>query len=309
MLEAIFSLIPINNKPCIELPKEGDCMLLQEFKKSLGNFTVPAILYGTAWKEEATQKLTFNALKAGFEGIDTANQRMHYYEEGVGLGIQQFLKASGKTREDLFIQTKFTFANGQDHRKPYNEFDSFKHQVKQSFESSLNHLQTDYIDSYILHGPMYSVGFSEVDWEAWRAMEDLFRKRQVKFLGISNVHLSQLQELYDRAAIKPSFVQNRCFAVRKWDKEIRNFCFEHGLIYQGFSLLTANQQYLLRPFMQSLVKKYTKTIPQIIFRFALQLGMLPLTGTTNQQHMLEDLQLDDFELTSDELKQIENISI
>lgn len=269
---------------------------------------VPAFLYGTAWKEEATENLVVTALQTGFTGIDTANQRKHYYEEGVGKGIQAFLADSEKTRQDLFLQTKFTFADGQDHRKPYNEMDSYELQVQQSFSSSLEHLQTDYIDSYILHGPLFSDGLSTGDWEVWHAMEALWRVKKIKFLGISNVNLKQLEEFYTYSTVKPTFVQNRCFAVKKWDKEIRAFCREHGLIYQGFSLLTANYQYFSQPWLRSIAQKYQKNIAQLIFRFAQQMKMLPLTGTTDQQHMHEDLAIGDFLLSADELQQIENLA-
>ncbi len=100
---------------------------------------IPSILYGTAWKEDDTKRLVIQALKAGFRGIDTANQRRHYFEEAVGDAIQQFLTTSQETRGNLFIQTKFTSVHGQDHRKPYDEFDSLTNQVKQSFTSSLAH--------------------------------------------------------------------------------------------------------------------------------------------------------------------------
>lgn len=267
---------------------------------------IPSMLYGTAWKEDRTQELVVQALNAGFFGIDTANQRKHYFEEAVGLGIQQFLQSNKMKREDLFIQTKFTFAAGQDHRKPYNEQDTFTNQVNQSFASSLNHLQTEYIDSYVLHGPYHNEGLVTADGEAWAAMEHLVKKQQVKYLGISNVSINQLKELYHGVTIKPTFVQNRCFAVKHWDKEIREFCKEHGIIYQGFSLLTANQQYILTPQIHSIAVKYQKTIPQIIFRFAKDIGILPLTGTTNQQHMEADLNIDDFQLTQEEIGHIEN---
>ncbi|MCC5014512.1 MULTISPECIES: aldo/keto reductase family protein [unclassified Legionella] len=273
------------------------------------NQIVPAFLYGTAWKEEATENLVITALKTGFTGIDTANQRKHYYEEGVGRGIQVFLAGSEKTRQDLFLQTKFTFAAGQDHRKPYHEKDSYELQVQQSFRSSLEHLQTDYIDSYILHGPLFSDGLSTGDWEVWHAMEALWRAQKIKFLGISNVTLKQLEEFYTYSTVKPTFVQNRCFAVKQWDKEIRAFCREQGLIYQGFSLLTANYQYFSQPWLHSLAQKYQKNRAQLIFRFALQMEMLPLTGTTDQQHMREDLAIGDFVLSVDELEQIENIAL
>ena len=77
---------------------------------------VPALMYGTAWKEERTESLVRQALAAGFTAIDTANQRKHYHEAGVGAA----LAASGMARGDLFLQTKFTYVRGQDHRLPYD---------------------------------------------------------------------------------------------------------------------------------------------------------------------------------------------
>ncbi|HCJ1109585.1 TPA: aldo/keto reductase [Legionella pneumophila] len=271
--------------------------------------TTPPILYGTAWKEDDTKRLVLQALNSGFRGIDTANQRRHYFEEAVGDAIDQFLTTSQKTRSDLFLQTKFTSVHGQDHRKPYDEFDSLTNQVKQSFASSLEHLQTDYIDAYILHGPSLSHGIIDADLEIWQAMEELVCSRKVKFLSISNVNMAQVEELYRKVSIKPSFIQNRCFAITQWDQDVRTFSQKNKIIYQGFSLLTANQRYLLNPHMQSLAVKYDKTIPQIIFRFANQVGILPLTGTTNQQHMDNDLNIYDFELTQEEIQYIENIGL
>ncbi|KTC93224.1 aldo/keto reductase family protein [Legionella cincinnatiensis] len=282
--------------------------MLESWKHTLHDIIIPPFLYGTAWKEERTQELTYQALQNGFTGIDTANQRKHYFEEGVGLGIQQFLKISGKKRTDLFLQTKFTPASSQDHRKPYDEMSSYKTQVNQSVTSSLKHLQTDYIDSYILHGPSYYSELVQDDLEIWCAMEDLFREGTVRLLGISNVNLAQLEALYKHAAVKPSFVQNRCFANTQWDLPIRLFCKKHGIIYQAFSLLTANQSYLFTDRLQKLTQQYHKTIAQIIFRFALQLEILPLTGTSSQYHMQEDLDIDSFELSPDSLKAIEEIS-
>ena len=126
---------------------------------------IPPILYGTAWKEDNTKRFALQALEAGFRGIDTANQRKHYFEEAVGDAIQQFLITSQETRSDLFIQTKCTSVHGQDHRQPYDESASFTNQVKQSFASSLDHLQTDYIDSFILHGPSRFHGIIDADLE------------------------------------------------------------------------------------------------------------------------------------------------
>lgn len=278
--------------------------LLEEMPNSAD---YPTMLYGTAWKEERTQELVVQALNAGFIGIDTANQRRHYFEEGVGLGIQQVLNTRSIKRKQLFLQSKFTYAVAQDERKPYDEHASLTEQVKQSFASSLQHLQTDYIDSYILHGPYYTQGLNIADWEVWKAMEHLYNEGKVRYLGISNVNINQLAELYKEASVKPFFVQNRCYTITQWDQKVRNFCTEHNLVYQGFSLLTANQQYISRPEIQAIAVKYGKTIPQIIFRFAKDIGIVPLTGTTSIQHMKEDLNINDFQLADEDRYQIELI--
>lgn len=270
----------------------------------------PIFLYGTAWKEEKTADLTLQALRAGFRALDTANQRKHYFEEAVGQGVQTFLKESGMSRQELFLQTKYTFARGQDHRKPYNESDPFSKQVQDSLTSSLKHLQSDYLDSYILHGPYRGQGIGNEDLEAWGAMEELYHAGLTRALGVSNVSADQLNNLCAKAKVKPKFVQNRCFAKLGWDFHVRQVCREQGLRYQGFSLLTANVQELTNsPAVLEAATKYKKSIPQIVFRFSHQLGMLCLTGTSNPQHMAEDLLIESFELTQDEVALIEEIAL
>src|SRR5436190_255466 len=191
---------------------------------------VPRFLYGTAWKEDRTQALTETALRQGFRGIDTANQRRHYHEAGVGQAIAAAIAAGVVVRDDLFLQTKFTFRRGQDHRLPYDPDAPIATQVAQSFASSLEHLGTDVIDSYLLHGPTHRVGLAAEDWEAWRAMEALHDGGRVRLLGISNVSAEQLQELHWQARVKPRFVQNRCYAVRGWDRRVRQFCASSGMV-------------------------------------------------------------------------------
>src|SRR6266571_5622351 len=122
--------------------------------------SVPAFLYGTAWKEDRTEELARLALGAGFRGIDTANQRRHYVEAAVGDAVAAFLREGKLTREDVFLQTKFTFPRGQDHRLPYDRAADPATQVQQSFESSLDHLRTTHVDSYVLHGPSSPDGVS-----------------------------------------------------------------------------------------------------------------------------------------------------
>ncbi|HTU59609.1 MAG TPA: aldo/keto reductase [Polyangiales bacterium] len=273
----------------------------------LRDVEVPWLLYGTAWKEERTELLTTQALAAGFVGIDTANQRKHYFEAGVGAALASAL-ASGKRRENLFLQTKFTFLGGQDHRLPYTKQAPIATQVDESMQSSLSHLGTRYVDSYVLHGPSQRSGLGSADWEAWRAMEGLQRAGQARYLGVSNVSLEQLQALQAGASVKPRFVQNRCYAERGWDREVRRFCDEHGLIYQGFSLLTANRRELASTQLKGLAVKLGRSVPELVFRFAIDVGMLPLTGTTSREHMQLDLKCSEFELSAQDVSAIERIA-
>src|SRR6516225_9658365 len=111
----------------------------------LDGVRVPRFLYGTAWKEEQTQRLTVLALRQGFRGIDTANQRRHYHEAAVGQAIAASIASGLVAREDLFLQTKFTFRRAQDHRLPYDPKAPIPVQVAQSFASSLEHLGVEAI--------------------------------------------------------------------------------------------------------------------------------------------------------------------
>ena len=260
----------------------------------------PSFLYGTAWKEGDTARCVRDAIEAGFRAIDTANQRKHYFEAAVGQGIAD----SGINRAELWLQTKFTYIDGQDQRLPYDPKAPISTQVEQSFASSLEHLGTDRIDSLVLHGPSQRDGLGRDDHEAWRAMEALVRSGRVGVIGISNATARQVAELVDLATIKPAYVQNRCYARTHWDVMVRNVCRDHDITYQGFSLLTANREAVAA--VGPIAERHGRTRAQIIFRFAQQIGMLPLTGTTNPAHMREDLVMD-FELSKSEMQTIETI--
>ncbi|MEK6258090.1 MAG: aldo/keto reductase [Planctomycetota bacterium] len=281
-------------------------MLLQNTE--IAGVRVPRFLYGTAWKENETQRLTGLALQQGFRGIDTANQRRHYHEAAVGQAIAAAIESGLVVREDLFLQTKFTFQSGQDHRLPYDPAAPIPTQVEQSFASSLEHLGTEFIDSYVLHGPTQRSGLAPDDWAAWRAMEVLHDGGRARQLGVSNVTLEQLRSLCQEARVRPRFVQNRCYAVRSWDRRIREYCAAHDLIYQGFSLLTANRDVLVHPELLRIAERHGRTVSQIVFRFALDVGILPLTGTTDADHMRTDLDVFDFRLEPEEVERIEHLA-
>jgi diketogulonate reductase-like aldo/keto reductase len=271
----------------------------------LNGVKVPGFFYGTAWKEDRTQALTTQAIKAGFRAIDTANQRRHYVETGVGEAVAAAL-ADGVKREELFLQTKFTYVNGQDHRLPYDPEADLPTQVRQSFASSLEHLKTDYVDSYVLHGPAYMRGWSTADVEVWETMAELKEAGKARLIGVSNVSVAHLAALCEQGPL-PSFVQNRCFARMGWDRGVRALCDEHGIRYQGFSLLTANPEVWQHPYVADIAKMWQATPAQVIFRFSLQVGMIPLTGTSNSERMVEDLDCARYTLTDTEVAKIESL--
>lgn len=269
---------------------------------------MPKFIYGTAWKKDKTTELVIQAVRSGFRGIDTANQKRHYYEEDVGKAlvcIYSDSKLSTK-RENLFLQTKFTSESGQDISSiPYDINASLSEQVIQSLEGSLKHLKTDYIDSLVLHSPMST---HEKTMIVWRTLETFADKKVIRQIGISNIYdLNNLKQLWNDARIKPSVVQNHFASDTHYDKTIRNFCKENNIIYQSFWSLTANPHILKHKRVTDIAAKYQKTVEQIFFCFLMHIGIAPLTGTTNVEHMRTDLEALDMELTSEEISAIDSL--
>jgi diketogulonate reductase-like aldo/keto reductase len=274
---------------------------------------VPDFLYGTAWKEERTAGLVELALRTGFRAIDTANQRRHYFEEGVGQGLAAAYRAGVVTRNDLFLQTKFTYQRGQDHRLPYDPAASLSVQVAQSMASSLEHLATPHVDSYVLHGPASNYDWTDADAEVWEAMRQERDAGRTRLIGVSNISLQQLHQMEAAGSELPAFVQNRCYARLGWDRAVRQFSRDHKIIYQGFSLLTANQEVLNHPLISglttaSLAARVNATPAQVVFSFARSIGILPLTGTSNAEHMKQDLASRHLTLPPEAVQAIESLA-
>jgi diketogulonate reductase-like aldo/keto reductase len=270
--------------------------------------SVPDFMYGTAWKEDRTAALTELALRSGFRAIDTANQRKHYFEVGVGAGLAAAYRDGVVARRDLFLQTKFTYQRGQDHRLPYDPEASLSLQVAQSLASSFEHLGTDYVDSYLLHGPSSLDEWADDDAEVWEAMCKARDDGRARFLGVSNISLRQLEQMVASHAEAPAFVQNRCYARHGWDRAVRRFCREQEITYQGFSLLTANKKVLSHPLIVDIADRANATPAQVVFSLARMIGILPLTGTSNSDHMKEDLASLDLKLSAETVEQIESLA-
>ena len=233
---------------------------------------------------------------------------MPYFEAGVGEGLAAAYRAGIVARADLFLQTKFTYRPGQDHRLPYDPAAKLSVQVAQSLASSLEHLGTEYVDSFVLHGPSSGYGWADADAQVWEAMMKERDAGRARLLGVSNASLRHLEQMVDAHSEAPAFVQNRCYARLGWDREVRLFCNERKIIYQGFSLLTANMEVVRHPVVAGIAARAGATPAQIVFAFARAVGMLPLTGTSDAEHMKQDLASGSIALADDAVWAIEGLA-
>jgi len=252
----------------------------------------PRIIYGTAWKEDRTANLVYDAVMSGFRHIDTACQPKHYNEQQVGEGWTRAAKELGLARDSLWVQTKYTSLDGQDpERVPYDKDASLEDRVRQSVAKSLENLQTDYLDSLVMHGP-------EGNWEdtltVWRVFEEFVDAGKVRALGMSNFYQADAVEyLYDNVRIKPSAVQNRFYKDSDiaYDVLTRAFCLEKGIEYQSFWTLGANRHGLQHEGVNEMATEKGISVENVMYAFVMALGITPLDGTTNKQHMQEDMEL------------------
>lgn len=272
---------------------------------TLSGIHMPKIIYGTAWKKEKTTDLVVEAILQGFRGIDTACQPKHYRENLVGEALKILARDHKIPRESLFIQTKFTSLDGQDLNDiPYDKNASLSDQVHQSLQKSLSNLNTEYLDSLVLHSPMRTY---EDTMTVWKIFESFVKEGKVYQIGISNIYsLKLLEKIWDNASIKPAVIQNRFYKQSDYDVDIRNFCDKNGIIYQSFWTLTANPYVINSSIVKSLAQKMNVTCEQVFFKYIMNLGIVPLTGTTSKIHMKQDLEVLDMPDLNE--KEIEDIS-
>lgn len=250
----------------------------------------PYLMYGTAWKKDKTADLVFQAVHAGFRFIDTACQPKHYDEAGVGYGWKTAAETMGLSREDFFLQTKFTAVGGQDPNDlPYDARSSLEDQVRQSVHSSLRNLQTDYIDSLVLHSPMKTM---DLTLRVWSVFEELVQEGKVRQLGISNCYKpTDLKQLHQRAKIKPAVLQNRFYRDSNFDIELRDICKSLNVNYQSFWTLSANREALASPDWEEVAQEKELTAQTLMYAFIMTLGYTPLSGTKDASHMEDDVDI------------------
>ncbi|KAF2825247.1 aldo-keto reductase-like protein [Ophiobolus disseminans] len=253
----------------------------------------PAFIYGTAWKKDRTKALVKDALVAGFRRVDTAAQPRHYQEHLVGQALREAYSEGIVTREDLYVQTKYTAPAGQDlSNMPYDPDVPLESQIRTSVASSLRNLRVQfdsdngtYLDCLLLHSPLPTI---RQTIEAWKVLES-YVPTQIRTLGISNVALPVLQALYEAATVKPSVVQNRFYPQTRYDVPLRAFCKEHHITYQSFWTLTGNPALLKSEPVADLAEA-TGVVPAVaLYALVIDLDVVILNGTSSKDHMRDDL--------------------
>ncbi|KAF1923032.1 Aldo/keto reductase [Didymella exigua CBS 183.55] len=254
----------------------------------------PSFTYGTAWKKEQTKTLVKEALKQGFRRVDTAAQPKHYQEHLVGEALREAYNEGFVSRADVYVQTKYTTPAGQDlSNMPYDPNAPLETQIHTSVASSLKNLralqdpeEATFLDCLLLHSPLPTL---DQTLRAWRLLET-YVPHQIKALGISNVTLPIVREIYNSCTIKPSVIQNRFYAQTRYDVPLRAFCREHGIVYQSFWTLTGNPKLLKSKPVIALAQAAEVSVATTLYALVMDMGVEVLNGTTSLEHMRDDLE-------------------
>lgn len=221
------------------------------------------------------------ALELGYRLIDTANAYVN--EKAVGRAMHN----SSVKREEIFLETKLwpSFYNQED-----------------AVEKTLERLNTDYIDLLLIHQPAgdYVAGY--------RLMEKAYKEKKVRAIGLSNFNQEQIEEILSICEIKPTVLQTELHPYHQ-EKELKAFLQEHGIVAQAWYPLGHGDKALLNEAVfVKLAEKYGKTVAQIVLRWHIQVGNIVIPGSKNPLHIKENFDLFDFELTEEEMAEIEQMN-
>lgn len=249
--------------------------------------SMPAIGFGT-WQillNGRTKNAVSEAIEMGYRLIDTA--RIYGNEKGVGRAVQ----SAKVPREELFITTKLWNAD--------QGYDS----AIDAFDESRARLGLDYIDLYLIHWPA-----TERRHEAWRALEDIYNVGRAKAIGVSNYMVRHLEEVLKRSDIVPAVNQIEFHPfIYKQQQPVLEFCKAHNIAIEAYSPLAQARQ-MHNPVIGEIAIKHRKTHAQVMLRWAIQHGTVPIPKTTHQHRMKENITVFDFELSSHEMQQLNDLS-
>lgn len=257
--------------------------MVEKFMLLSNGVKIPSIGFGTykSGDDEETAKIIKNALNLGYKMIDTAS----FYNNEVGIG--NGIKESDIDRKDIFIVTKL-----------WNDDHGYDNTIE-AFNKSLNNLQVDYIDLYLIHWP------NKLNAETWRAFEHLYETGKVKAIGVCNFKVEHLEELKKTAKIMPMVnqVEIHPFSTKN---NIINYCKDNNIKVVAWSPISRGRV-LSNELMIDLSQKYKKSIVQIVLRWHMQKGVIPIPKSSNENRIRENIDIFDFEISSEDMKAIDSL--
>ncbi len=260
-----------------------------QMKTLNNNIEMPELGYGVFRVEQGQElvEAVKTAIKKGYRSIDTA--AIYGNEESVGQGVNQAIEEGLVTREELFITSKV-----------WNDGLSYDETI-QAYETSLSKLGLDYLDLYLIHWP----GDNKYQ-EPWKALETLYKEKRVRAIGVSNFQVNHLEDLRKNFEITPVINQIE-FHPRLTQEEVRTYCKEHNIQVEAWSPLMAGEL-LDNETIAGIAEKYNKSVAQVILRWDLQHNVITIPKSMNEKRIEANIDLFDFELTSEEMKQLDALN-
>ncbi|WP_318531111.1 aldo/keto reductase [Lapidilactobacillus bayanensis] len=253
---------------------------------------IPVVGFGT-WQTpdgNIAESSVLAALNAGYHHIDTA--AAYGNQESVGRGIRK----SGVSREEIFVTTKL-----------WNKDHGYQ-AAKQAIDRSLMELGLDYLDLYLIHWPNpvdFREHWQETNADSWRAMEEAVNAGKIRAIGVSNFRAKHLDELYKTATVKPT-VNQIYLNPSDLQPEVTSYNEAHNLLSEAYSPLGTGRIFKIAE-LQEIANNYGKTIAQVVLRWSLQHGFLPLPKSVHADRIKENAQLFDFELSAADIKIIDSL--
>lgn len=277
--------IDLNNISIDEiLIKRGKLIMHEKFKILSNDVKIPLVGFGTykSGNDEETARLVIKALNAGYRMIDTA----YFYGNEVGIG--KGIKDSEINREEIFLVTKL-----------WNDDHGYEKTIE-AFNKSLNNLQVDYIDLYLIHWP------NKLNNETWKAFEYLYETGKVKAIGVCNFKVNHLEDLKKSAKIMPMInqVEIHPFSTKN---EILNYCKDNNIQVIAWSPISRGRVFS-SDLMVNLSEKYKKTIAQIVLRWHIQRGIIPIPKSSNEDRIKENIDIFNFEISNEDIEAINSLN-